>query len=245
MVFSCTCHGISDRFDACGIPPLIPYAFQDTCRPSQLKSSALRVTSDQDEVPLSAFTSSQLIQSSRNWTFEPFCIYSDAASTDVCVYTDVSFSSGRGISIIVTPLGAKHLRSLKPLYSNTNLAPGDTVRYELQMLPRRGIGVVATASLGRGDLLMAPTPVLLLQANVEKFLEKRDMQELAQVAMERLPKKTRELFMSLHAQFEKEDPIYERIETNGIRVFDFVGVLPELARLNHDCRPKYVSSQSD
>lgn len=238
LVSCIKCQVLSSSADACNIPLLVPYAFQELCRPGDVELSPIQAVQKQGAERFSRFTSTRLIQSSWNWTYEPLCAYSKAGSTNVCVYTDITFSSGRGISIIVTPEGAKHLRTLKALHSKGARTLQGFAHYDLKSLPGRGVGAVANSVLRRGDSLMSPSPVLLLQANVERYLEKEDLLELTRVAVERMPEGTKNLFMALHAHFDKEDPIYERIETNGIRIFDFIGVVPELARLNHDCRPK-------
>ena len=74
-------------------------------------------------------------------------------------------------------------------------------------------------------------------------LSDEDRLELQRLAVDKLPPKSRDLFLELHGHFGG-DKVNDIINTNA---FDIevdstqdsnYGVLPETSRMNHDCRPK-------
>ena len=177
------------------------------------------------------------------WVNEPFCMpLSKSEYPPYCVYTSRNFYGGRGISIIATPEAANTLASSNwfmsahisgTLNNETTTAPG----YKLTPLPGRGLGLVANTTYKRGDLIMSEIPLLLSSLGLEKSnLTEKEQMRLYRTAASRLPIQSREMVMGLHGHPDP-DSVHDRFNANAFNVFDFAGIFPAIARLNHDCRP--------
>ncbi|KID84732.1 lysine methyltransferase [Metarhizium guizhouense ARSEF 977] len=188
-------------------------------------------------------------------------------SDDFLVYHSPGFAGGRGISIVTTPARIQRFAKVRaPSYANDFSSPP----YEERPMPGKGRGLVATKTLHRGDRIFADTPILLLDAEafggggddddydddddeeevegveVEEEQEEDEIHsELAALAVSKLPPPMQRQFWNLHAQ-AGDDPVMDRIDPNAFELHiggdAFFGVLPEMARLNHDCRPNAVYS---
>lgn len=190
-------------------------------------------------------------------------------SDDFLVYHSPGFAGGRGISIVTTPARIQRFAKVRaPSYANDFSSPP----YEERPMPGKGRGLVATKTLHRGDRIFADTPILLLDAEafgggdddddddyddnqddkevegveVGEEQEEDDIHsELAALAVSKLPPAMQRQFWNLHAQ-AGDDAVMDRIDPNAFELHiggdTFFGVLPEMARLNHDCRPNAVYS---
>ena len=147
--------------------------------------------------------------------------------TTVCTFTDTNFARGRGISLIATPAVAEAIFEADVFLTATSETSAGP--YSLQRLPGRGVGVVAEDAMTRGDVIMTAYPVVMMHEAIESMLPKDDVQELLNLAVGRLPERSRSMYMALHAHHTSADPAYERFKANGVRVFDFIAVTPELS----------------
>jgi hypothetical protein len=118
-----------------------------------------------------------------------------------------------------------------PDYSFENKATGAD-RYEQKEVFGKGLGNVANATFQRGEKLQGFTPLLSFQDDMMQFVHPRDRHLLQQIAVERLPVASQDMFMALLGQFGG-DPYHDRIHTNsfatklGGAVDYFWSVLPE------------------
>ncbi|RDW71413.1 hypothetical protein BP6252_07976 [Coleophoma cylindrospora] len=172
------------------------------------------------------------------WDSAPKCLN----TSDFCLYTSSSFASGRGISIITTQSTAASLASI-PIFT-TKQPPvyppkGHNLYYEFDF-PGRGRGVIANTTFHRGDLIFSHTPLLLLDEEMFEGTSKTERNSVAKQAVDALPPATRELFYSQAGHFGT-DPVEDRIRTNGFAIKlggrTYGALVPEAARLNHECRP--------
>lgn len=170
-------------------------------------------------------------QSPYPWSYDPVCIFSKRLDINICAWTDVRFANARGISIIATPESATAVATNK-IFRDQDLAKTAnsifTPPYGIRELPGRGFGLIANYTVKRGEKIFAHTPVLIVQAISESALDEDDLFQLHHVAIERLPVRTRNLFMALHGHFGG-DPIFDRFSTNAFNVYDFAAVFPETA----------------
>lgn len=127
--------------------------------------------------------------------------------------------------------------------------------YEMRQLPGRGFGLIVNRTVQRGERIFAHTPILIAQAITETGLEKDEQSRLHKIAVERLPERSRDLFMALHGHFGG-DPVYDRFSTNAFiclilllyllrrRYVILAGISEKDTLLtieqcmNHNCRPK-------
>ncbi|KAM0254890.1 hypothetical protein ACHAQJ_006327 [Trichoderma viride] len=163
-----------------------------------------------------------------------------------CVFSSQDFASGRGISILTTPDRAKSFQQLSPFVNAgalTGVNEQPSPPFEERELPGRGRGLIANKTLHRGDRIFAHTPILMFDGDSYEDLEKKEWLELEHVAVNNLPPKTKTLFSELYGR-PVTDPVSDRIDTNAfqLRLEDatYYAVFPEIARLNHDCRPNAV-----
>jgi hypothetical protein len=119
---------------------------------------------------------------------------------------------------------------------------GNADKQHPQLIPGKGRGVIANATLNRGDRLQAYTPILLFQDDMMQFMKPGDQQLLIKLAVDRLPRETQAIFNALHNHFPG-NPYLSRIQTNAFKAYagsakdHFWAMIPEAARYNHDCRP--------
>ncbi|KAF2475083.1 SET domain-containing protein, partial [Lindgomyces ingoldianus] len=158
-----------------------------------------------------------------------------------CVWANTSFAAGRGISIIATQNlaesvakseGYQSARRVRASGGGSQASP----KYEVKTLPGRGLGLVANHTLVRGDDIVYEPPVVLAQHDIEDLLGEGEVATLHRVAVERLPYRTRADAMNLHG-YGGKGTAYDRFSANAFKVYEFAGIFPMVARINHDCRP--------
>lgn len=186
------------------------------------------------------------------WTHKPICGKQfDEFGEPFCVYTNASFSDGRGISILTTPGVAEKFATLPPFQNSTALSsrginvdadPKDRPWYTVS-IPGKGIGMRASRPLQRGDLITAYTPVVLAHIGDSLFTE--DREKLLRLAVEQLPVGSRDAYLDLAKIYDEADVIAQDVlKANGfdmeIGALKHGAVFPEASRYNHACAPKYV-----
>ncbi|CZT13533.1 uncharacterized protein RAG0_17029 [Rhynchosporium agropyri] len=144
----------------------------------------------------------------------PQCIAVPGSSSSYCVFAFPEFAQGRGFVIIASPWIAPAIESAAATFRPSVKANDHEYFYE-KPLPGRGIGLISNHTFRKGDLIMAATPLLLVQEHALSELPEAERHQIQQLAIAALP---------LHAKF-------------GSNKEGFGIVVPEAARLNHDCRP--------
>ncbi|KAK4177469.1 hypothetical protein QBC36DRAFT_327028 [Triangularia setosa] len=113
------------------------------------------------------------------------------------------------------------------------------------------MGLIAKVHIHRGDLIMANTPSLMIDYRAFEELPKEEYRQLQASAVDHLPDLHREHILALSTHDGIERTHIERIDkicsTNAfdidpdnddeIQDHGFYVVFPEIARMNHDCRP--------
>ena len=189
------------------------------------------------------------------WSYRPVCTQAlDALGNEpLCVYTNASFSDGRGISIFTTPQVAAEFAALLPFQDPTVLARKNintmTRGWYSQALPGKGIGAIAKKDFRRGDLVMAHTPLLL--AHGENILTTPDRERFLRIAIDQLPQPSQALFLDLAKIYNEPSIIVQDVvKANAFEIQlgnrMHLAVFPETARMNHDCGPnaQYVLDSS-
>ncbi|EHK17407.1 uncharacterized protein TRIVIDRAFT_42740 [Trichoderma virens Gv29-8] len=160
-----------------------------------------------------------------------------------CVFSSKNFAGGRGISILTTPDRVESLQQL-PAFVDADALLGVNEQpsppFEERELPGRGRGLIANKMLHRGDRIFAHTPILMLDGESFGDLEREEWLELEHTAVNNLPPTTKKMFSALYGR-QVTDPVSDRIDTNAFELeldeVTYYAVFPEIARLNHDCRP--------
>ncbi|KAK3944564.1 SET domain-containing protein [Diplogelasinospora grovesii] len=193
------------------------------------------------------------------WTHSSPCFKSGGKSgATFCVFTDTSFAEGRGASFVTTAKRAAHLAS-NPAFTQPEVIKGVNqdlirtmpVKYEVKEFPGKGMGLMATDHIRRGDLIMANTVSLMIDYRTFDELLADEYQQLQAFAVDYLPKPHRSAILNLstHDAADSLSHIALVDKITSTNAFDidpdgddeeqdhgFYVVFPEIARMNHDCR---------
>ncbi len=160
-----------------------------------------------------------------SWTVKPRCIPHHNESEKYCVYTDQTFASNRGISIFINADHSPGILQL-PAFTNPSILAGSNAetdpRYEQRPIPGKGLGLVATRPIHRGEELFRSTPVLILEDDVYEGLLEKDRTPFYHIAIKQLPKVAKRMFHDLMGHFGG-DPVEDKINTNCFAVEMIVG----------------------
>ncbi|KAF1850355.1 SET domain-containing protein [Cucurbitaria berberidis CBS 394.84] len=176
------------------------------------------------------------------WTFWPECFSNENTTDPYCVFTDQSFASGRGIFIITTKDLAydmlEHDAWRRP-ETLSRVNKYDSPPFVTHEFPGKGRGLVANKTLHRGDQIFASTPILITDSGAYDLSEAERLALLYR-GVDTLPPASQKVFWELLGHFN-DDPVDDRINTNNFDVSideeAQAAVFPEIAMLNHDCRP--------
>jgi hypothetical protein len=180
------------------------------------------------------------------WSHKPICTeFLEGLGSELCVYTNATFSQGRGISIFTTPKIAEEYAALLPFHDAEILQKRGINSPEgpwyTKSLPGKGIGMLAKQDLKRGDLITAYTPYLL--AHAENVLSTQEREKFLRIALEQLPIASQEHYLSLARYYNEPSVVVQDIVKANVFEMQLAGqmhlvVVPEPSRLNHACAPK-------
>ncbi|KAF2641184.1 SET domain-containing protein [Massarina eburnea CBS 473.64] len=176
------------------------------------------------------------------WTFWPECYSNENTTEPVCVFSNQEFAGGRGIFIVTTGSLAYKMLNKAAFTDPTSLSRinhHDNPSFVEHEFPGKGRGLIANKTLNRGDQIFASTPLVISHPGSYDLVEAERLR-LAHRGVDSLPSASKAKFWKLLDHF-KGDPVDDRINTNAFDIeIDGVSqfaVLPEIAMLNHDCRP--------
>ena len=180
------------------------------------------------------------------WTDAPMCTETLPETGDkLCIYTNASFSNGRGISIFTTPSIAEAISILTPFSSDLLEPNPSNAPWYTAPLEGKGIGMLASVELSRGDIISINTPLLLVYPETE--LETAEREKYLKIGVEQLPKESKTAYYNLTGIYGDERVrIQDRLKANAFEMqvggVMHLALFPEASRMNHDCAPKYVPS---
>jgi hypothetical protein len=229
-----------------GGPLLLQCSAGDLYQPSTLQCSCHRGVFD--DLPLNVDSGrNEPLGDYRPWSYAPVCTELVAGFDErLCVYTNASFSNGRGISIVSTPDLAEAASQLSAFQDPQAFAtkqvnqPQDA--WHARELPGRGIGAIANRKLSRGDRLTAYTPALLIHRDIFAELSTREREKYIRLALDQLPPAIRNACYSLATVSGMPEYIGQDVlKTNNFDIpiagHPHIALIPEPSRLNHDCGP--------
>jgi hypothetical protein len=178
------------------------------------------------------------------WTFWPECFSNEDTAEPYCVFSDQNFASGRGIFIITTQtlayamLEKDAFKRAETLSRTNHFENPHFVQHDF---PGKGRGLVANKTLQRGDQIFASTPILITDPDIYNLADSERL-ALLHRGVSTLPSNSQARFWELMGRTDGElDDIDDRITTNNFEVtIDGISqsaLFPEIAMLNHDCRP--------
>lgn len=181
------------------------------------------------------------------WTFWPECFSTEKTEEPYCVFSHQGFAGGRGVFILTTKPFAYAMLD-KPAFTHPEVL-SRTNKYQnppfvQHEFPGKGRGLVANKTLHRGDQIFASTPILITDGDAYDLPESERLALLYR-GVDTLPSETQKVFWELMGHFNG-DPVDDRINTNNFDVtIDGISqqvLFPEIAMLNHDCRPNAAYS---
>ncbi|KAF2456638.1 hypothetical protein BDY21DRAFT_345684 [Lineolata rhizophorae] len=180
------------------------------------------------------------------WTHDVQCFYTTSnQESKLCLYTDANFKFGRGISIFTRPSIAANItgqyKFRHPEQLPEFLSPPAQPPYEQVELPGRGVGLFANRTIQRGEVIFVDTSVILLAREAQSSLPRSTIKKILWRALEQLPEPTQDMVFNLHRQ-TGGDAMADIMQTNGLGQvigdgIRHLAIVPDAARINHDCRP--------
>jgi hypothetical protein len=176
------------------------------------------------------------------WTFWPECFSVEDQEEPYCVFSHQGFARGRGIFILTTKPFAYAMLE-KPAFTNPKVLDRvneyESPPFVQHEFPGKGRGLVANKTLQRGDKIFSSTPILVTDLDSYDLVNSERLALLYR-GVDTLPAESQKRFWELMGHFNG-DPVEDRINTNNFDVnIDGVGqqaLFPEIAMMNHDCRP--------
>ncbi|MCJ1323398.1 hypothetical protein MMC10_000058 [Thelotrema lepadinum] len=188
------------------------------------------------------------IESNAQWSHSPDCVASSKNGNEYCLYTSATFANNRGISIWATPRGASHFLDL-PAFADPDALQNVNVErnppFTQSQIPGRGLGLIANKTLHRGDRILSNTPLYIVDESLYEQLDLQKRVPFQEKAVNQLPPGSLQAFLDLCGHWGG-DHIDDVINTNSFAIDLWEDtenetainiVLPEISRLNHDCRP--------
>jgi hypothetical protein len=221
----------------------LPLAYGD----SPASTFAFQSNTTQPSHPTNSLEDARVLASQTEnfpWTFWPECFtHEKVPDQPYCVFSDQNFASGRGIFIVTAQTFAyamlEHDAFQRP-QTLEHINRYENPPFEQHEFPGKGRGLVANKTLNQGDQIFASTPILITDPDLYELPESERL-ALLHRGIATLPKSTQSLFWELHGHTPDDDEIDDRITTNNFEVaIDGISqsaLFPEIAMLNHDCRP--------
>ncbi|KAI1258621.1 SET domain-containing protein [Xylariaceae sp. FL1019] len=167
--------------------------------------------------------------SQSEWTGPESCV------NGTCVFSHSSQNGG--LSLITSPVHAAVIQG----YSVIPAAGAKPTPFREANMLGKGIGLKANRTIRKGEVLLTRGPTLVAQVDGLVALEEGTRDLLYDLSMEKLPRHRRNAFMA-----QMGNGVHGKIETNCFQMFvhgagdrgtSHLGCYPEMARMNHDCRP--------
>ncbi|KAH8591234.1 hypothetical protein B0O99DRAFT_632945 [Bisporella sp. PMI_857] len=170
------------------------------------------------------------------------------ATIRFCTYSSPKFANNRGLSVLTKPEIANKISKYKSVQRPSTRDPFRAFPppFEIKELPGRGLGVIANRTIERGERLFAHAVMGIFHNDAflaEHEPSYREHEDLFHDAIDQLPLDSNELFWDLtsHEETLGINRVIGRLNTNTFAA-NFGGeghsvIVPETARMNHDCRP--------
>jgi hypothetical protein len=167
-------------------------------------------------------------------------------NSKLCVYTNSSFSNGRGISIFTTPRLAEEFANLPAFQDAAALASKkvniDSGVWRTEGLPGKGVGMLAKNKLEFKSRITAYTPALVAYLEEADELSTMEREKFYRIAIYQLPDATREAYLQLaYIYGQPSVRVQDIVKANTFQLQvggqNHMAVFPETSRINHACSP--------
>jgi hypothetical protein len=135
------------------------------------------------------------------------------------IYTDVNFWGGRGISLVTTEnvVNKAVLAGLNQYYQQTVGLQVARHAFREHHIDGKGIGLVATRRLRKGELIIWEPPSLLVHLNMREHVSDEVRLSMQRAAVDALPLTTKSETLGLMGHWGG-DAIEDRLDTNSFTV---------------------------
>lgn len=143
-------------------------------------------------------------------------------STELCSFTNPSFNGGFGLSLVTSPERLEELLLMPSLIQSTTKRPYTQAAqsYHDEVIPGKGIGLVASRPIAAGELILARTPAVLVDEDGFGGLGEGPLKHLLVQAIGALPQEHRTQYMNLstHGDVNSYDErVYQVFAKNNYR----------------------------
>ncbi|KAL1889970.1 hypothetical protein Sste5346_008548 [Sporothrix stenoceras] len=168
----------------------------------------------------------------------------DTPQTRFCVYTNNRHGIG-GLSIVTTPETASASMGIwdESLPQPLEMAANTSLAYEIIDIPGRGKGVVAARKIKQYEAFMVDYAALVVDLRVAGgSVERNEGYRLLQAAADQVSDPQRVLGLAQTSTAARH-PVENVLRSNafhtalGAEGDEHMALFPDLARINHDCRP--------
>jgi hypothetical protein len=188
------------------------------------------------------------------WTQRPWCVDSAYATeydpqTTYCTFVNRNFADGRGIAMFVSVHSADIISEQEIFDDDSSIkgfndlehGPFSPPAYEQKHVPGKGVGLVATRTIVRGERIMQESLPIVYGRDTMVNVWPEDRLPMHFHMLYSLPEKTRDELLGLATQ-DRGDIVDDVIRTNAFGFFfqeEFMHYLlfTRISRFNHDCRP--------
>ncbi|KAI1865136.1 hypothetical protein JX265_008183 [Neoarthrinium moseri] len=195
-----------------------------------------------------------------SWPVATSCVSGGNGTRTYCIYTDRDVARERGITIITTPSEALKLakttafKDLKGYDHVKDLNAAESLRWRVEEVPGKGMGLIANRNLHAGDHIMSVSASIMIDYGLFMDIGEDVRTQMQARAIRSLPLNHQPAFLNLstHDAVQSfEEQVDRIILTNAFDISDreivenpegvedqhFFTVFPEVSRMNHDCRP--------
>ncbi|KAK4193212.1 hypothetical protein QBC35DRAFT_468890 [Podospora australis] len=155
---------------------------------------------------------------------------------EYCLFSNPTFGTD-GIAMVTTPQSAWISVNFRPVADKTV----ESTAYSVAPIPGKGLGIVANRLIKKGEIIMQRTPAVMIHSKPHVELQPEVREKVYEAMINALSETAREKFLAQYG-----DTVRDKIDNNAFRMFvgddqheheSHLGSFPEIARINHDCRP--------
>jgi hypothetical protein len=176
------------------------------------------------------------------WSNEPYCV--SGSQRSYCVHTKKLFSAPRSLSIIATPEAAEAAARSFEFVRKGRHYSDFADRYEVQDVPGKGKGLIAKRLIEKGSYIMTDSPRIIASQRIPFHVGPTEGLNMLDIAVKQLRHTDKEMVLALDKSSE-DGGIDDILKTNSFacQIRDdgvddtYLCLFPEVARINHACRP--------
>ncbi|KAK5655062.1 hypothetical protein OQA88_5961 [Cercophora sp. LCS_1] len=185
------------------------------------------------------------------WTYKPQCAHAQNSTAHYCVYTYDRIPGSTGLSVLATPEIASELGSRLHDRDPTWLHPqsqtyylrhdGHAPAYVIRDIPGKGKGAIANRTIHAGELILREQPVVINLSELPRGLVPAQVGPMFDLAFAQMPRDDRAKIKGMARMPGTGNLLNDVQNTNafGVSLGEKLlsAVAPDIARMNHACRP--------